>query len=805
MKLTTLWKVLSDEMVQIPLFQRDYAQGRRNKETLREKFISRLWEALRCPETRSVKLDFVFGVKDQFAAFQPLDGQQRLTTLWLLHWYVAQRAGKGEESRSVLERFSYETRESSMSFCHALANSVGWDGHGVEAWVRRQKWFFDRYELDPSVRGFVRTLASIEKFVDRDDDFTLFWARLTSDGECPIRFFVRDDMPSVIADDLYIKMNSRGKGLTEFENFKADLLGLETAVDTRLFSIQEAALLDNDWTNLFWAHQHDEEIDEIFFQFFKRYLLAWRIAETGGGGRLAETTVEDVLREDLYIHLHEGRDYLSISPFASVLTVDMKNDLIAFFSAYERFKSLLGNEGVLDRLIAPYWLTETDAIPYTLIPHYGERGNLKVVLETKLLQGLPVLYAACRFFENNQFRLTNEVLENPQQRDLLSAEFSSRLRRWMHFVWNLTEGSFLSTDSDMVSMIRFLRPIADEHTWDLDDYLATVVVAGLRRETSREKAYCAEVQKARLRKFERDHIAANEQCFAWSDWIERAEKTGFLHGEIDFLLPDDCVDAYLAGEDGTIFSNQVQNMERCFTFTGIAEEMKVPLAKALIAGLDHFLGGGGLYDNEYLCRTDRKAWREVILRNPIMAKSVARALSTDAMQELAPVPFVDVQRNAQGFSGEDRLRDDLLTSGILEIPGIVGPETKSSWRLRAYTTMAFYRKSGAGKTWSPRYYFDTPLPTCRGYVCRRREFLLGVNGVEINDEDVIEGLPVCVPEDHWNTRFSFQGRQYRWGEDNWISLLNDEWEPIDGCSFQFTYEMSLQQFLQNLSGLVVEN
>lgn len=32
-----------------------------------------------------------------------------------------------------------------------------------------------------------------------------------------------DKLP--LSDDLYIKMNARGKRLTDFENFKADLIG----------------------------------------------------------------------------------------------------------------------------------------------------------------------------------------------------------------------------------------------------------------------------------------------------------------------------------------------------------------------------------------------------------------------------------------------------------------------------------------------------------------------------------------------------------------------------------------------------
>ena len=180
MKLVSFWNLLRDEKVQIPMFQRDYAQGRQDKEPLRRKFISRLLEALRAPAKKPVKLDFVFGVKDGFSSFLPLDGQQRLTTLWLLHWYIAQRAEKVDEASSVLAKFSYETRESSKAFCRDLSMVKGWDGKDVKTFIARQRWYYDRYDMDPSIRGFVRSLVTIEKSVSESDDFPGFWKVLTS-------------------------------------------------------------------------------------------------------------------------------------------------------------------------------------------------------------------------------------------------------------------------------------------------------------------------------------------------------------------------------------------------------------------------------------------------------------------------------------------------------------------------------------------------------------------------------------------------------------------------------------------------
>ena len=85
----SLWQLLSDRGIEIPVFQRDYAQGRLDKATLRHDFLHQLVVALTGAEDTAGNLDFVYSFGDENKELKPLDGQQRLTTLWLLHWYLA--------------------------------------------------------------------------------------------------------------------------------------------------------------------------------------------------------------------------------------------------------------------------------------------------------------------------------------------------------------------------------------------------------------------------------------------------------------------------------------------------------------------------------------------------------------------------------------------------------------------------------------------------------------------------------------------------------------------------------------------
>ena len=79
----------------IPIIQRDYAQGRLNPEVtrVRDRFLSSLHDAI---VGTPITLDFVYGDIDKDGVMTPLDGQQRLTTLFLLHWYAVRKAKKHE-------------------------------------------------------------------------------------------------------------------------------------------------------------------------------------------------------------------------------------------------------------------------------------------------------------------------------------------------------------------------------------------------------------------------------------------------------------------------------------------------------------------------------------------------------------------------------------------------------------------------------------------------------------------------------------------------------------------------------------
>jgi len=261
--------------IEIPLIQRDYAQGRRHRrvDEIRSAFLDVLHEALTGGEP--VGLDFVYGEMDD-GTFAPLDGQQRLTTLFLLHWYLAFRGGRLGDPQPWTQ-FTYATRPSARMFCERIvrhpppADLTG----RPSAWITDQSWFLHAWPADPTISAMLVMLDAIaDRFQHEDTD--LAWERLTDEADPSVRFDLLPIGEMDSAEELYIRMNSRGKPLTEFEVFKAHL-GRTIAHTGRVEEL--GGKIDGSWTDLLWRYRGDNNIvDDEFMKYFDFVLeiCEWR-------------------------------------------------------------------------------------------------------------------------------------------------------------------------------------------------------------------------------------------------------------------------------------------------------------------------------------------------------------------------------------------------------------------------------------------------------------------------------------------------------------------------------------------------
>lgn len=265
--------------VEVPMLQRDFAQGRQDVRTrrIRESFLDALVSAI--TGAPGLSLDFVYGdVRDD--ALLPLDGQQRLTTLYLLHWYVAARCGRLDPSLPWL-RLTYATRASARMFCEMLAKSQPvLEETTPSHWIVDQPWFLQTWEDDPTIQSMLVVLDDLHHKL-RNVDPEQAWRRLIEDEPAAITFHVLPLKAMGLSDDIYIKMNSRGKPLTEFELFKARFERLlESTSPTS--AVEFSRKIDVEWADVFWRPgARDGAMDEAMVRYI-RYLTdvcVWRAGQ----------------------------------------------------------------------------------------------------------------------------------------------------------------------------------------------------------------------------------------------------------------------------------------------------------------------------------------------------------------------------------------------------------------------------------------------------------------------------------------------------------------------------------------------
>jgi len=279
---TGLWQLLNDYKVIIPIIQRDYAQGREFGKVplIRENILNAMFKAIKKIDI-PLELDFVYGYTKSLDntngsstdCFYPLDGQQRLTTLFLLHWFAAAKEGKLLSDGKLLSNFTYEIRHSSRLFCEELVKYVPDNfKESIKSHIVNQPWFFSAWQNDPTIHSMLVMLDSIQNKFEKFE-LSEVWPLLTSDSP-PILFHLLPTDKLGMPDDLYIKMNSRGKELTEFEYFKIRFSELLKNNHSDIFNHK----IDQEWSDLFWdLFKEDNEgdiakkVDDGFLKFFNFY------------------------------------------------------------------------------------------------------------------------------------------------------------------------------------------------------------------------------------------------------------------------------------------------------------------------------------------------------------------------------------------------------------------------------------------------------------------------------------------------------------------------------------------------------
>ena len=252
--------------------QRSYAEGRNTKhaEDVRKSIIETIINSIQ--NNKPLFFDFVYGnINKEEKKFIPFDGQQRLTTLFLFHRYVFEKAN---ESLDILQNFSYETRPSAKEFLEKLClnNIIPSKDDSLSFFIINQNWFFDDWKKDPTISSILTVLDEIHTQFNKTKGVDFVKIEQTLNKTDLISFHFVDMKFNQLPNNTYVKMNARGKSLTGFENFKASL---EEYLKNSYNSLYQEFKnnIDSIWLDFMFSKTRPDLPDSVFMSLFNRHLI----------------------------------------------------------------------------------------------------------------------------------------------------------------------------------------------------------------------------------------------------------------------------------------------------------------------------------------------------------------------------------------------------------------------------------------------------------------------------------------------------------------------------------------------------
>lgn len=786
-KAMSFWKFMNDNIIEIPIIQRDYAHGRLGKENLRKNFLADLKKALdnESPyKDTSMKLDFIYGSIEN-GKLNPLDGQQRLTTLWLLHWYIALRAKQlSEVNCSIFRKFTYETRISSREFCENLCmpeHFTNYSGNDIVGFIINQTWFYSAWKQDPTIQSMLRMLGGTkvadkkgEDIIDgieelfqntNEDVFKDYWRLLTEKDAIVFYHLPLSDFG--LSDDLYIKMNARGKQLTGFENFKADIIGYITkqaqdeTIEHSIRTEWEKLLdpengipikLDTDWTDIFWkSRSGDNRIDEIFFTFLNRFF--WNELFIATKPEDQESYILDIGKGDessTQENNNPSYKYLNNSDHPSDFDTTIAYEGLDIYRYYEGSIPLPFFQKLSKVLAGYHDYSVNNKMPiclwdntFSFIPLYAEKNsnnieiannsNEKILKVTTLNQVQRVVFfAICQYFNDSGVGNDDEL----------------SLKRWMRVVWNLVSGedhnglSQIRNTQAMRTAMKFISELNSHCVYEsLSSYNKRLGNSDFDERCKEEIAKAKQIidKNGNLRKYSGSCKKQDGSDYqTWEEIIIDAENYAFFKGSIRFLfISDKETDEIEKLINWGDFDIKWTNVQKFFDQEGITPEYKKEaiLLRALLSRIDIGENWFGYY----------KGFWYISLLNKNYRQAIHYILTTDQLE---------INKQCK----ENWITDSSLLPTLLK--------SKDSWHILtdwigySVLTRYSYRWSGA-----------TSIKDIVVLNYLRNQRLNSLNEIVISEDNKVDGTNYFYG---WEISFTYKDKEFKWSEDNKVYLSKND-------------------------------
>lgn len=507
----TLEKLLKMYTIKIPEIQCDYAQGRNDiaVKNIRENFLDRLFQALINDED-SIKLDYIYGYTDkdnQNKTFHLIDGQQRITTLWLLYIFIYCKEEIKE--KKFLSNFAYYTSENATKFTKQISNTN--NVKDLFNYINKIKKYkeYKEYMLDQSIYSFINMLEAIKKKYD-EKNIDIGIDKLNN-----ITFDIIDVENKQTGENLYLKMNSRGKPLSAFENFKAWLF------ENKDIKNSCAQVINNDWIKLFWKLDKSN-YDKIIMNFIDICTVYFYFTS------MCKKKIDNKQKKKCIDKYNELKDNTSTILIKSLYMDDKGNNIINL-KAVTVINNLINKLKDMEDGIAI--LSDTE-------------------LSNKEIKSFQKIFAMLTYFSENETDNNNQFLE------------------WYKSMWRVVENTRNNSSSgdDIIryfNMLKFMSKLSADYTQKLSK-ITNKDLEKLQKLFGNEMLM-EEAEKAKLIS-NSQLISDPSQKGKLIEIFEDAYKHDYFKGKIGFLIKHCTEDSILQVDDFESSYNKIKNIFRCKKF-----------------------------------------------------------------------------------------------------------------------------------------------------------------------------------------------------------------------------------------------
>ena len=636
--------------VVIPKIQRDYAEGRET-DSVKKKRESLLGDILAVVygHKEALSLDFVYGILNN-NTFQPLDGQQRLTTLFLLHWLFGRNNIISDGNGHSL--FVYETRKTSEEFCHWLVKKASRDI--IEGWVEQVKHAEknnknnkEKWETIKNHKGVVDKIANrlafplihvpclFDHFAELEDfrwewhiDPNIHSMIIVLQTACRIIFSLGETLETGIGkndnldkisfeilstlkcdgDVLFEKMNARGKALSSFDLLKSSL---EEELERQRLEIADdwRRHIDNNWIDYCWQNcsipsspalddvkKVEEKLERLLIRFMGKSLFVSDIKYIRTSNNVAPG---EVLESSIYKDCDNVADNYFKYVRHGIQCGNEALTSIPLNTVYEEINSMLYQDGTRWRDISQYLHTNG----LKMHPN-NDSTLLDDFTANSLNHDTRVIFYAMIAY-----------LKYVKAVDIVGNDYEfSNFKEWMRFSRNIFTAANKNVRIDKPILVK--NALTAINQWVAEffknnntrnkgtEMLNFIIEYIASHPNNQEKARInEEVIKAKLKIFSRD----------WQKAIEEAEDNPYLWGQIIAPLAWSYKEAFTKIEecdndlfDIDKFKAYVKKLD--VLFTDHNDDIKV--LKACVSSSDYRLNGNESWGSLGISNDDRDiSWK----------------------------------------------------------------------------------------------------------------------------------------------------------------------------------------------------